>query len=112
MTPPSAGSREASACRGSFGPTAHWCTTLEVSRIPDVTALPEGMLWVRPTPPLMAETTERDWVVGKTWTACAPPGCTSTPAIAMTVVREGGDGTFNTCDPSGLGIACCAEPTP
>lgn len=30
-------------CRDNFGPDAHWCTTLEMSQIPDVLAIPEAL---------------------------------------------------------------------
>jgi len=95
------------ACRDNFGPTAHWCTSLEISQIDDLNALPEGVLHVRPTPPVSADPSGRDWVTGKFWNVC------DGQAEMMSIVRQGSDAYFGGCTTvNRLGLACCMEPTP
>jgi len=95
------------ACRDNFGPTAHWCTSLEISQIHDLAALPEGLLHVRPTPPVSADQSGRDWVTGKFWNNC------DGQAEMMSILRQGSEAYFGPCSTVGrLGLACCMEPTP
>ena len=86
-------------CRASFGPEAHWCTTLEISKIPDVLALPEDFMDVRATPPV----TGIDWVTGINLNTNYP---------VTRVRRNGADAPFASAQlsvPSPM-FACCMEP--
>ena len=95
------------ACRDSFGLTGHWCTSLEMSKIPDITALPDGaLLAVRATPPVSPLLTP-DWVTG------AQVGVDSEGVVGVKVQRVGSDALFLSGAISGAaGFTCCAEPAP
>jgi hypothetical protein len=96
------------ACRGSFGPDGHWCTTGEISMVPDATALPEADLLVRPTPPVAgwASSSGVDWVSGALW-----GNCYASIARGIIVRRTGSNTRFQSCSTSESedGIACCID---
>ena len=80
-----------------------------MSKIPDVTALPEGgtaaILAVRATPPVSGEFQGRDWVTGAQATTPNSSGA------EVQVFRSGSDAQF-TSGSGGvpIGFACCMEP--
>ena len=98
-------------CRDNFGPTAHWCTTLEMTKISDITALPDGedkQQAVRLTPPIQTPngTAGLDWVTGELFVQFATSVFFHRSGSSVEILPNPVNPTFF------LGPACCVEPTP